>query len=313
MHFLLSWSRHEDGVVASVPCGRTLMRRAAIMLIGLFAILAAAPSSTRAQVSLSFTPMLVEMTAAPGETRTFEVVMRNEGRTVTADFLIYTADLVQKPDGDYEVMRVGTSEHSCGSWIKLSADKASIGPSEAFAVRGTLTVPRAASGGRYAAVVFELVPEARKGEAAFASSTFVQKFATVVELTIPSRQMQRRLDVTGFNVDYAIETPAYASVYGRDAVILSAELKNEGDIHVFARGSMILQDGTGKAIEGDPTRRRSRYRTARSYCQPWFSLARRPCSRELHSRYLNQVWRNEASDCQGSVRCWREWNGGRQD
>ena len=106
MHFLLSWSRHEDGVVASVPCGRTLIRRTAIMLIGLFAILAAAPSSTRAEVSLSFTPMLVEMTAAPGETRTFEVVMRNEGRTVTADFLIYTADLVQKPDGDYEVMRV---------------------------------------------------------------------------------------------------------------------------------------------------------------------------------------------------------------
>ncbi len=252
MHFLLSWSRHEDGVVASVPCGRTLMRRAAVVLLCLVAILAAAPNSTRAQVSLSFTPMLVEMTAAPGETRTFEVVMMNEGRAMTADFFIYTADLVQKPNGDYEVVDAGTSGHSCARWMKLSTDKASIGPSEAFAVRGTLTVPRTASGGRYAAVVFELIPEARKGEAAFASSTFVQKFATVVELTIPARQMQRRLDVTGFNVDYASGTPAYASAYGRDAVILSAELKNEGDIHVFARGSMILRDGTGKRLREIP-------------------------------------------------------------
>ena len=80
-------------------------------------------------------------------------------------------------------------------------------------------MPRGASGGRYAAVVFELIPEERKGEAAFASSTFVQRFATVVELTVPARQMQRRLDVTGFSVDYAVETPAYASVYGKDAVI----------------------------------------------------------------------------------------------
>ena len=252
MYFRLKLLQDGDGMAASAWCGRTLMRRTAIILLGLVAILAVAPSYTRAQISLSFTPMLVEMTAAPGETRTFEVTMMNEGRAATADFLVYTADLVQKPNGDYEVVDVGTSEYSCAKWIKLSIDKASIGPSEAFAVRGTLTVPRAASGGRYAAVVFELIPEQRKGDPAFASSTFVQRFATVVELTIPARQVQRRLDVTGFNVEYASETPAYASTYGRDAVILSAELKNEGDIHVFARGSMILRDATGKRLREIP-------------------------------------------------------------
>jgi hypothetical protein len=244
----------QDGnrVAASVPWGRTLIRRVAIILIGLFAILTAAPSSTHAQVSLSFTPMLVEMTAAPGETKTFEVVMMNEGRAVTADFLIYTADLAQKPDGDYEIAVLGESEHSCAKWIKLSADKATVGPSSAIAVKGTLTVPRGASGGRYAAVVFELIPEERKGEPAFASSTFVQRFATVVELTIPARQVQRRLDVTGFNVAHASENPAHASMYGNQAVMLSAEITNEGDMHVFARGSMILRDGAGKRLREIP-------------------------------------------------------------
>ncbi|NMB13552.1 MAG: hypothetical protein GX977_14840 [Firmicutes bacterium] len=222
------------------------------MLIGLVAIFAMACSHAGAQISLSFTPMLLEVTGAPGSVRTFEVIMLNESKAATADFLIYTADLAQKPNGDYEVLDVGRSEYSCAKWIKLSVDKASVGPDEAIAVKGTVTVPRGASGGRYAAVVFELVPEARKGEAAFASSTFVQKFATVVELTIPARHVQKRLDVTGFSVTHATEKSAYASMYGRDAIILSAEAKNEGDIHVFARGSMILRDGAGKRLKEIP-------------------------------------------------------------
>ncbi len=239
-------------VAASVSGGRTLMTRTAIVLISVVVILAAVPSHMAAQVSLSFTPMLIEMTAAPGETRAFEVVMMNEGRAMNADFLIYTADLAQKANGDYEVLDVGTSERSCAKWIKLSADKASIGPGETFAVRGTLTVPRGASGGRYAAVVFELIPEPRKGGPALASSTFVQRFATVVELSIPARQVQKRLDVTGFSVAHASENPAYASAYGKQAVILSAEVKNEGSIHVFARGSMILRDAAGKRLREIP-------------------------------------------------------------
>ncbi len=239
-------------VAASVSGGRTLMTRTAIVLISAVVILAAIPSRMAAQVSLSFTPMLVEMTAGPGETRVFEVVMMNEGRAVNADFLIYSADLAQKTNGDYEVLDVGKSERSCAKWIKLSADKASIGPGENFAVKGTLTVPRGASGGRYAAVVFELIPEPRKGDPALASSTFVQRFATVVELSIPARQVQKRLDVTGFSAERATENPAYASTYGKHAVILSAEVKNEGSIHVFARGSMILRDAAGKRLREIP-------------------------------------------------------------
>lgn len=231
----------------------TLMKKTLYTsLLSITIVLILASSSTHAQISLSFTPMLVEMTAVPGETRTFEVIMINESKAATVAFRIYAANLVQRPNGDYEVADLDDYEYSCAKWIKLSADKATIGPSGTFAVKGTLTVPRGASGGRYAAVVFELIPEERKGEPVFASSTFVQRFATVVELTIPARQTQRRLDVTGFNVTHANEKPAYASMYGNYAVILLAEVKNEGDIHVFARGSMILRDATGKRLREIP-------------------------------------------------------------
>lgn len=248
MHLLMKLSIRKKSMLGQDG----LMKRIVPISLGIIVAFVMASGYIGAQVSLSFTPMLVEMTAAPGETKPFEVIMMNESKAATAEFLIYTADLAQKRGGDYEVVDAGKSEHSCAKWIKLSADKATIGPSGAFAVKGTLSVPRGASGGRYAAVVFELVPEGRKGEPAFASSTFVQRFVTAVELTIPARQTQRRLDVTGFNVAHAAENPAYASTYGKQAVVLSAELKNEGDIHVFARGSMILRDGTGKRLREIP-------------------------------------------------------------
>lgn len=232
--------------------GRALKKTLILILLGTVVLLTVVVGYAAAQISLSFTPMLVEITESPGAVKTFEVFMVNESKAETADFLIYTADIVQKPNGDYEVVDVGTSEYSCASWIKLSADKASVAPGETFAVQGTLTVPRGAQGSRYAAVVFEMIPEERTGEPAFASNVFVQRFATVVELTIPARQVQRRLDVTGFNVSYAAENPMYASMYGENAVILSAEIKNEGDVHVFARGSMILRDGTGKRLRQIP-------------------------------------------------------------
>ncbi len=249
MHLRTKLRRDSNRVMSG---GYALIARAVPALIGLAVILAAVSGRAGAQISLSFAPMLVELTAAPGSVNTFEIVMTNDSKAATADFLVYTADLVQKTNGDYEVVDAGKSERSCAKWIKLSTDKAAVEPSGTFAVKGVLTVPRGASGGRYAAVVFELVPEARQGEPAFASTKFVQRFVTVVELSIPARQVQKRLDITGFHVVHASEKPAYAGIYGRQAVVLLAEIRNEGDTHVSARGSMILRDSTGKRLREIP-------------------------------------------------------------
>lgn len=232
--------------------GGYTMAKGISMLASLILVLTVVAGYANAQISLSFSPMIVELAVGQGSRSTFGVLVRNESKTATASFRIYTADLAQQPDGDYQVLDERTSEYSCADWIRLSTDQATVGPNDSIVVEAILTVPRGASGGRYAAVVFELVPEQRKGEPVFASSTFVQRFVTVVELTIPARQTQKRLDVTGFNVTHASENSAYASMYGIQAVILSAEVKNEGDIHVFARGSMILRDTTGKRLREIP-------------------------------------------------------------
>jgi len=228
------------------------MKKAIFALLGVIAFVTVGGSYARGQVSLSYAPMLVELTASPGSVSTFEIVTRNEGVTTAANFLVYAADVIQKPNGDYEVVDSGISEHSCAQWTKLSAERITIEPHGAVAVKGSVTVPRGASGGRYAAVVFELIPEEIKREPGSALVKIVQKFVTVIELTIPARRTQKRLDVIGFNVAYASDRPAYTSAYGKQAIILTAEVKNEGDIHVFARGSMILRDSTGKRLREIP-------------------------------------------------------------
>ena len=205
-----------------------------------------------AEVTLSFTPMLTELTVAPGSVNRFEVVMENNSKAEVADFLIYTADVEQKPNGEYRLIAAGQSSYSCSNWIKLSADRAQVGPSEALGVTATLTVPRGASGGRYGAIVFEMVPEEWKDRTAFASTAFVQRFVSIVEVTVPARNLKSQLDVTGFTASAVTGNPLYVSKYGPDAIILSAQIENTGTVHVFARGSLILRDSSGKRLREIP-------------------------------------------------------------
>jgi hypothetical protein len=231
---------------------RCRQQRRILVLVILAVVALANTGRADAQITLNFTPMLTELTAVPGSVNRFEVVMLNDSKVEEADFLIYTADVEQKPNGEYRLLPAGESPYSCADWIKLSADRAQVGPSEAFAVMATMTVPRGASGGRYGAIVFEMVPEEWKDRTAFASTAFVQRFVSIVEVTVPARQLQRRLDVTGFTALAVAGNPLHVSKYGPDAIILSAQVDNPGTVHVFTRGSLILRDGTGKRLREIP-------------------------------------------------------------
>ena len=205
-----------------------------------------------AQVSISLTPLLIELTGAPGETKTFNILLVNESKTATAHFRVFASDVVQKPNGDYRVVEPGESEYSCAKWIRLSKEEATLGPGEALSVDCKLAIPRGTYGGRFAAVVFELVPEERTGEEAFASTKFLQRFATVVELAIPAPRVRKAVTIAGFSVKAAADDPRYAAAYGKDALILIGEVRNEGNTHVFARGYLTLRDGSGKRLRQIP-------------------------------------------------------------
>lgn len=204
-----------------------------------------------APTSVSFTPLLTQLEVASGSSGQFAVVLRNDSLTDKVECSIYAADIAQRPDGQYSVLPAGSSQYSAARMIRLSTDTATIEPGAAFAVTVTVIVPWGESGGRYGAVVFEVDPD-RKEPGVAASTAVVQRFMSAVEVQITGRQVDKRLDIVGFTVSTAEDKPAYAMQYGRNVVVLAAEVHNSGGVHVFARGSMVLRNGEGRRLLETP-------------------------------------------------------------
>jgi len=203
-------------------------------------------------MTVSFAPMLTELTLAPGSSGQFTVMLRNDSADKTVECSIYAADIQQRPDGQYRLAEAGGSAYSAVPFIQLSADRAEVGPGEVHTVVATVTVPWGVSGGRYAAVVFELEPEARADQSGAASTAVVQRLMSVVEVTIPGRQTQSRLDIVGFSALGAEQRPSFARQYGPDTMALEASVRNSGEVHVFARGTFVLRDASGRRLLETP-------------------------------------------------------------
>jgi hypothetical protein len=217
----------------------------------LLALLLSATAHADAPTSVSFTPLLTQLEVASGSSAQFTVVLRNDSPTDRLECSIYAADIMQRPDGQYGLQPAGSASHSLASMMRLSANRASVEPGGSFAVTATVTAPWGEMGGRYGAVVFEVDPDPREPGAA-ASTAVVQRFMSAVEVTITGRPTSKRLDIVGFAVSTAEDKPAYAMRYGRDVVVLGAEVRNSGDIHVFARGSMVLRSAEGRRLLETP-------------------------------------------------------------
>lgn len=215
-------------------------------------ILTLMPSGAAAQIELDFTPMLTELTLAPGATDRFEVVMSNKSKVATAEFSVFLMDVVQKPNGEYSVVELGKSGFSCASWIKLSVNRLKVTPGKAAALVANIAVPRSASGSRYAAIVFEMEPEPRKDTSALGSTAVVQRFVSIVEVVVPTRSLVRKLDIMGFSVSSTADKPVLANKYGASALVLSLEVKNPGTVHVFTDATMLLRDASGKRLREVP-------------------------------------------------------------
>ncbi|MEW6227766.1 MAG: hypothetical protein AB1700_06660, partial [Bacillota bacterium] len=70
-------------------------------------------SVATAQVSISLSPLLVELVSAPGSTETFDIALVNNSKYSSAHFRVFAADVVQRQNGDYQVIESGDPQYSC--------------------------------------------------------------------------------------------------------------------------------------------------------------------------------------------------------
>ena len=75
---------------------------------------------------------------------------------------------------------------------------------------------------------------------------------TAIEVLISSPKTTREIAVSEFSVLFARDNTSYAGSFGEEALILVAKIRNQGNGHVFARGTLTLRDSAGRRLRQIP-------------------------------------------------------------
>ena len=229
------------------------------MIKFLVIILVAVISSANSQTNFSVTPQLIELELMPGARKAFKVLLVNESEKDSNRFRITTTDVVETEEGSYKVIDKGTGKFSCADWITPDTMDLLFGPKQGKEIPFEVRAPYKVTGGRYAAVVFALVPKVTAfGENEVgAGVAFHFRVPVQIEVTIKSSLTPRpkNVEVTGIEITPAIEDKEYSLMLknaAKDALVVKAILNNRGDMHIKAKGRLVLTDRKGKRLRDVP-------------------------------------------------------------
>ena len=148
-------------------------------------------------------------------------------------------------------MCIRDSSYSAASWVKVNLSDFVIGPGDGKEILAEVTVPRGVVGGRYAVIVFELVPEEKSKEEKLGTLTLHHRMTTAVEISIKGKIAKKRAVISSLKVVSAREEETLAK-FGKEALMFTASLKNEGNIHIFGEGTLTIRSENGKKIRQVP-------------------------------------------------------------
>jgi len=206
------------------------------------------PTTARAQFDISLSPLLVQVDLAPGAKKHFSLYLTNDSKVNSVSLKAYTMDVVGTQDGTYELREEeGKSEFSCADWMRVQDTSFTLKPNDSKEIKVYITVPRDVFGGRYGAVVFEVVPEERKNHREYLGAvTYHFRMPAFVELTIKRfGGMVRKASISSFKVE-SVSAGKFAEKMGKEALQFVASVRNEGNIHLMGNGTLIVKDKEGR-------------------------------------------------------------------
>lgn len=206
----------------------------------------------QANVSLSFDPILVERVGKPGEVIAYQVNIDNNNRYDALPLELFVADLTQTIDGVYGVSPIGSTPYSLGDWVTIEPKAVVVPPGGSRSVSVTISIPRGVSGGRYGAIVAQVVPDGSSSNAdASGVSTFLFQAASFIELTISGNPV-REAYITTFDVLPSSEFINIRSAVGPDAMVFSVAVQNIGSGHINAHGELLILTDEGRIVARYP-------------------------------------------------------------
>lgn len=203
-------------------------------------------SGVRAQFDVRLSPILMELEVAPGAKKTFHVFLSNESKTKPVTIRAYAGEMVQEKEGTYAILEEGKPEFSCSDWITFKEPEFTLLPESTKMVIAEIKAPRDAFGGRYAAAVFEMLPEAADEGRRVASVAYHYKMPTFLEVTVRRfGGVEKKLEIVDLKAE-PVTNPAMVRKVGKNAMAFSATVKNLGNMHVKAKGTLLIKTAEGK-------------------------------------------------------------------
>jgi len=206
----------------------------------LLALLVAPPAG--ASVSFSVSPIRVDLSVAPGETKTDAVMIENRGNEPLR-LRVTIADWHLAPDGTpVFVKRGGSPADSMSEWIEVNPTELDVPPLARMPVRYTVSAPEGTSaGGYHGAILIESVPEM----VAHDQPTRAYLNARIgVILYDRIGTVAPEIEISAQDVVRAVDTPG--------GMALRVTVRNIGHVHARFTGSGRVVDGEGREVEVVP-------------------------------------------------------------
>jgi P pilus assembly chaperone PapD len=205
-----------------------------------------------AQFDVSLSPLLVQIELAPGARRYFSLYVNNDNVLKDVSLIAYTMDIEETREGMYKVVDKGRSEYSCADWMRIEDTSFTLGPDESREVKVYISTPPGVFGGRYGAVVFEIVPDKAPAGEKLGAVEYHFRVPAFVEVSIRRfGGLVRKASISDFDVEALTGRRAQA-LLGQDGLRFKASVANEGNIHLDGKGSLTIKTKEGRVLRRVP-------------------------------------------------------------
>lgn len=223
------------------------MKKSALYTINIiliiFVVLPLFVSSINAQTaSKGFTiiPPRFELFGNPGEVLTEQVRVRNDS-SLSNTYDVQVVDFATAGEEGHVVLEEEghNTTFTLAQWIKTSASNLTLQPNQEKTFSFTITIPKNAEpGGHYASILFSSATQ----EQTPGSASVTERIGTLILLRISG-------NVTETAQIETFESPKYAK---SGPITFVLRLKNDGNVHVQPKGTIIITNLFGQKVEEIP-------------------------------------------------------------
>jgi len=202
--------------------------------------------------SIRMDPILVERSVRPGDTFSYVLNVENADKFNPLILDVFVTDFVEDELGTYQLVSPGRTPYSAVKWMKVSPEKLTIPPGKTKTVEVTVSVPRGISGGLYGAVVFRIHPEEGTEEGALGETVFEFQMASFLELVIKGTAQRLEAHAVSFKVEKSKKYMFLRQKVGENALVFTTTVLNQGNVHIFTKGLLILRTKQGRTVARMP-------------------------------------------------------------